>query len=379
MIHQTTKWMRCIGWRYRAALGGALVFAFAWLVACNSPTAPAIAPATAVPVTIVFAPASGGVNPPLPSGTQSPASQTATFMSSQLGITMQYPTAWRAGKSGEYLYGGDDGFFNITAVGTGWPTAQAACESEAKADRKDNQYGKQPAVEVLQIDGQPACLIMPSDDQPASEHGLALLVVPYPAQAGKPQALLQLWADKRHIRDLGHSLRFTGLNQRSTLDASTPAPPARDVRTYTSAAGISFDYPANWFTYTKEAENVVLVMNAPPGGIYALKQGGDFRAISVGLKPADMAGYASVRAYIEATLLGQCFECKLLAVEALPPLPQGYSVTQVTYLGEGERAVRFIANGQHVVELTTTYAPGRRSDARYLEVLDQIAGTLVIP
>ncbi|MCL5995141.1 MAG: hypothetical protein M1546_03680 [Chloroflexi bacterium] len=250
-----TKRMRGIGWRYRAALGCVLVFAFAWLVACNSTTAPA----TAVPVTIVFEPASGGVNPALPSGTQPPASQTATFTRSQL---------------------------SITTVGNEWPI---------------------------------------------------------------------------------------------TFDTSTPAPPARDVRTYTSAAGVSFDYPANWFTYTKEAENMVLVMNAPPDGIYALKQGGDFRAISVRLKPADMAGYESVRAYIEATLLGQCSECKVLTIEALPPLPQGYTVTQVTYLGEGERAVLFIANGQHVVELSTTYAPGRRSDAKYLEVLDQVANTLAMP
>jgi hypothetical protein len=39
----------------------------------------------------------------------------------------------------------------------------------------------------------------------------------------------------------------------------------------------------------------------------------------------------------------------------------------------------YVANGKHLVQLSTIYAPGKRSEAKYLEVLDQIAGTLVIP
>ena len=357
------------------ALGCALIFSIAWLVACNSTSAPA----TNFPVTVVYFPPSGGVNPPLPSGTQPPASQTATFTSNQLSVTLQYPATWQPGKSGEYLYGGDDGFFSITVAGNGWPTAQEACKAEARADRKDNQYGKQPVVETLQVDGQPACLVTPSDDQPMSERGVALLVVQYPAQDGKPQALLQLWADKLHIRDLSRSLQFTGPNQRFAFDTSTPAPPARNVRTFTSAAGVSFDYLASWFTYTKEAENVVLVMNAPPGGIYAMKQTDDVRTIAVQLKPVDIGGYTSTLGYIGATLLRPLPKGNVLSIEARPPLPQGYTVVRVTYQGEGETEALFVTNGTRLVQLSTIYAPGKRSEAKYLDVLDQIANTLTIP
>jgi hypothetical protein len=163
------------------------------------------------------------------------------------------------------------------------------------------------------------------------------------------------------------------------LDASTPAPPSGSEKIFTSPHGVSFNYPANWFTLLKGAENVVMVLNAPPDGIYAHKQGGDFRAISVGLKPKDITAYGSMRAYVEAEFLPQCLECKVHAFDELPRLAQGYTVLCVMYQGEGERIVLFVTNGQHLVELSTSYTPDEQSAGKYMEVLDQIANTLVIP
>jgi hypothetical protein len=163
------------------------------------------------------------------------------------------------------------------------------------------------------------------------------------------------------------------------LDASTPASPSSKAKMFTSSSGVSFNYPANWFTLLKEAENVIMILNTPPDGIYAQKQGGDFRAISVGLKPMDITAYGSVRAYVEAEFLSQCLECKVHAFDELPRLARGYTVLRMIYQGEGERVVLFVTNGQHLVELSTAYTRGEQSGGKYMEVLDQIANTLVIP
>jgi hypothetical protein len=137
-----------------------------------------------------------------------PAGQTATFTSTEFGITLQYPATWQPGKNGDPRYSSDDGYFTVSSSANMAPTAQEACRLEAAPNRKDIQFGQKPTIENLQIDDQPACLIMPSGDQPATENGLALLIVQYPTSTAQPHRLLSLFADKAHIRDLGQSLRF---------------------------------------------------------------------------------------------------------------------------------------------------------------------------
>lgn len=149
-----------------------------------------------------------------------PAGQT-TYTDSQLGITLQYPSAWQPDKTDIRRYSGEDGFFIATSSVMGWPTAQEACASEAQANKKGNQFGQRPTAEMLHIDDHPACLVMPSDDQPASEQGIALLVVEYPFVPDQPQRLLALFADKGHIRDIGQSIRFTEPKQQNQTQLPT--------------------------------------------------------------------------------------------------------------------------------------------------------------
>jgi hypothetical protein len=149
-----------------------------------------------------------------------PAGQT-TYTDSQLGITLQYPSAWQPDKTDIRRYSGDDGFFMATSSVMGWSTAQEACASEAEANKKGNQFGQRPTAEMLHIEDHLACLVMPSDDQPASEQGIALLVVEYPVVPGQPQRLLALFADKAHIRDIGQSIRFTEPKQQNQTQLPT--------------------------------------------------------------------------------------------------------------------------------------------------------------
>jgi hypothetical protein len=267
------------------------------------------------------------------------------------------------------------------------PFADTVCEAELRSNAlRRNRYGQHPAFENLVIDDQSACLIMPSDDQPASERGRALLVWQHPDAAVRSRTqravLVLLAADKRHIRDLGASLKFIGpwLPWTPwTPDPSTPAPPARDVKHFVSEYGVSFAYPANWFTSTHPGENWIVIQNAPVEGVVASEHGNDFRPIAVELKPEDATGYTSTLAYVDATLLWRLPKESVLSVEVLPPLSQGYEAVRATYLETGETVDLYVRNGARVVRLIMIYARGTRAEAKYLNVLDRIAATLSIP
>ena len=63
-------------------------------------------------------------------------------------------------------------------------------------------------MEFLQVNNQPACLVLPSDDQPQSERNFSLLVVEYPKLDEGRTHLLFFSADKNHIRDFIGTLKF---------------------------------------------------------------------------------------------------------------------------------------------------------------------------
>jgi hypothetical protein len=134
-----------------------------------------------------------------------------TYTSPTFHVSVQYPPNWHPDSSGQALYSGPDGFFSITAAVSLAPTAQVACQITLDSSQMHNglepQFGHQPTMQSVQIDRQPACLILPSADQPESYRGLALLFVDYPASIARGD-ILQFWADKYHIRDLGARLKF---------------------------------------------------------------------------------------------------------------------------------------------------------------------------
>jgi hypothetical protein len=134
-----------------------------------------------------------------------------TYTSSTFHVSVQYPSNWHPDSSGQALYSGPDGFFNITAAASLAPTAQIACQITLGDAQTHNglepQFGHQPTMQIVQIDLQPACLIFPSADQQAAYRGLALLFVDYPASIARGD-ILEFWADKDHIRDLAARLKF---------------------------------------------------------------------------------------------------------------------------------------------------------------------------
>jgi len=133
-----------------------------------------------------------------------------TYSSETFLVTLKYPEYWTIDTTGNTVYSGQDGFFQLSASSMGWPAAKENCENAIQVNRsgKANDYGTTPSLELLQVDHQPACLILPSDDQPESKRGLSLLVVEYPDLENGHGRLLQLWADKNHIHDFIGTLKF---------------------------------------------------------------------------------------------------------------------------------------------------------------------------
>ena len=140
-----------------------------------------------------------------------PASSTKQYKNSTYGVSLSYPSNWRPTKGYEERFSGADGFFQITGLSSPPPsTIQNVCNNAL--NHRLNPYGTRPQVQRLQIQGRPACLILPSSDQDRTLERMATLIVRYPTPIrlnGGIYNHLMLSADKEHIRQIANGLRFT--------------------------------------------------------------------------------------------------------------------------------------------------------------------------
>ena len=60
---------------------------------------------------------------------ESPISNWETYTSETFLVTLKYPEYWTVDHTGNAVYSGQDGFFQLTASSMGWPTAKEACEN----------------------------------------------------------------------------------------------------------------------------------------------------------------------------------------------------------------------------------------------------------
>ena len=140
-----------------------------------------------------------------------PAACTKRYNNSTYGVTFSYPSNWQPTKGYKERFSGADGFFQI--MGLSSPprsTIQNVCKNAL--NHRLNPYGTRPQMQRLQIQGRPACLILPSSDQNRTMERMATLIVRYPTPIrlnGANYNHLMLSADKEHIRQIANGLRFT--------------------------------------------------------------------------------------------------------------------------------------------------------------------------
>ena len=128
-----------------------------------------------------------------------------TYTSQSLFVTLQYPSDWEPDDEYDGFIG-KDGFFRITASSIAGLSAKEWCELEIQHNPDKTgvyRYGENPTMEILKVDNQPACLVLPE-----SGRGVSLLVVEYPQLEDGQARLLFFSADTIHIRDLVDTLRF---------------------------------------------------------------------------------------------------------------------------------------------------------------------------
>jgi len=108
------------------------------------------------------------------------------YESRKYSVRLRYPSGWaRDPRYGE-RFAGEDGFFQLSAVGGEGLTLDGAAEGEAL--HKLRPYGSRPQVEKLRVAGRDARLVLPSEDQPEEMGGQAALIVGYPRPGQAPDA-----------------------------------------------------------------------------------------------------------------------------------------------------------------------------------------------
>ncbi|MFC2949802.1 LysM peptidoglycan-binding domain-containing protein [Virgibacillus sediminis] len=121
-------------------------------------------------------------------------------------IQLKYPRHWE--RVTQLRYEGVDGFFQISAIRSEEPLP-VVCRNEAFHPLQP--YGSAPKIISSSIQGQEACLIYPSADQPAEMRNQAALIVQYPQPvniSGDIYNYFLLWSDKEHLDMISSSLIF---------------------------------------------------------------------------------------------------------------------------------------------------------------------------
>jgi len=141
----------------------------------------------------------------------------------QHDILFQRPLEWQKGNkiSGFNFEGPNGGYISFSDGPTMSENFNDAVEKTcleeiAFTERMKNKlgskpYGENPQLTHLQVDGQPACLILPSADQDEQFKKRAFMAVEYPKnlflEPGTPR-YLGLLADSGHIQSFAETIRF---------------------------------------------------------------------------------------------------------------------------------------------------------------------------
>ena len=164
---------------------------------------------TVPPVTITY-PANTITPSPMPTQLQ-----WTVMVSPGLGVTVSYPDDWsiilgsKKSESTTHRLSGESGFFQLRSLDAG--SIEEAVDILLSNEMQ--LFGSQPVVEVLQVQGQDARLIVPSTDQPPGREGETAMIIrfPKPVYVCDPYCrYFVLWSDVGHIREIAMKIRFIG-------------------------------------------------------------------------------------------------------------------------------------------------------------------------
>ena len=164
-----------------------------------APIPTVVQPTAVLPNVITATPAPVVLTTPL---TQ-PGADWITFTAS--GLSFAYPPDWSLDQP-DHLQGAN-GYAWIEKLPTSGAALDTRCILAANRD-KPAQYGAYPEIKNSVLSGDAtACLILPSEDQPAVRRGEALYLLSAPSQLGA-DTVLALHADRFHILAITSTLHL---------------------------------------------------------------------------------------------------------------------------------------------------------------------------
>ena len=132
------------------------------------------------------------------------------FVSNRYKISFKYPRSWSKNPRYADKYEGTTGFFEISDFSGIGEDIDAAVKQQINEDYKP--YGSNPIVRNFIVDGQPARVIYPSDDQsPFFKDRDAALVVQYKEPItidGVPYKYVVIWTNKEYIPLIISTFKF---------------------------------------------------------------------------------------------------------------------------------------------------------------------------
>lgn len=133
------------------------------------------------------------------------------FESKEYKISFKYPKSWTKNPRYEDKYEGESGFFEVGDFEGQEKNIDEAVEKQIKEEYKP--YGSNPIVRSFIVDGQPARVIYPSDDQqPFYKDRDTAIVIQYP----KPNVIdnipfnyVVIWVSKEYVPLILSTFKFT--------------------------------------------------------------------------------------------------------------------------------------------------------------------------
>lgn len=132
------------------------------------------------------------------------------FISQKYRVQFDYPSDWVKNPRYEDKYEGKEGFFEVGDYTGLHSSIEEAVEEQINAPHKP--YGTNPTVDKLTLDGQPACVIYPSDDQNNFYMDRdAAIVVKYPAPNdvnGNLYNFVDVWTTPEYVPLILKTFKF---------------------------------------------------------------------------------------------------------------------------------------------------------------------------
>lgn len=131
------------------------------------------------------------------------------FTSPLYNITFKYPADWTKNPNYEERYDGPNGFFEVAELESfGRPIDQVV---KREIDIPIKPYGTNPEVKAIELDGEPARIIMPSpDQQKVFEREVAIIIKnkkPVEENSGTYDYTV-IWTNKENVQKILDTFKF---------------------------------------------------------------------------------------------------------------------------------------------------------------------------